>query len=712
MPIWISSPRLALLACIGSLALAACGSDAGPTTPGDPNDPNDPNLPGDPSLDCVAESYPCSFAEVPIAILERSISLGEQAAGMLRAGATTAATAAWLEGQQEMAEVNSDATAIRFRPEGGREIWIFTEEALGSPQADAGAADAVTGADAGAAPVPGGGAQSVPPGPAFEVVGPETQQKKALILAPYKWEYTIYDQSDAVGAILSATRGYEGGVTVVANTQQTSAAVNISSFQSWDEFQVVLLSTHGAVLCEESRCRAGLSPGRAAALLPAGPGSPAEKLRTLAAVGLSYHMGVQPGEGEILLTADFFRHEYPGGLDNTLVFLSACESFAPTATDIVDALRGNTSVVLGWDAQMYVDESFAAALALFGHLSEGGYTVQTAYEKLGGLRTGTAVPGLPAPDLRVSGRADGGDLRIRDIVTLLHPAGGQTLAAPVNVSIIGTANDGAPDRAPFRVRVDGVPENRAAGMMVTVAIDGVEHDPIPLTSGTIDDQDRWTVSGDLPLGYDLQSERAVNFRARVNLYDEGESEHVAGATLTGAQPPIMGTTWRFEATQTTFWIGDVPHTPYTATTTLTLTFAEGQDNAEPHPRYVVTGGSVTYDYNHTNYSCTYSAPVLNFDVTNENAGVSFLLFDTTVEPATYRAVMHTLGPTFQVTDSCGDSSSIRDHVANNTWLIMDPGETLPVSEDGTTMSGTYRVTNEFTTATFVVETNYMFVRMN
>lgn len=691
MPIPVPRNHLVPLAGAVLLILAACS--------GEPTDPRDPDQRANTPLDCVVRSYPCSFADVPVDILERSLSLGEEANAMVGAGTSMAATAAWLEGQQDVVEVHSDAAAIRFRVEGGREIWIAQAAALGvANQSEAAAATAAV------APLPA-------PRPAYHVVAPAAEQKKALVLAPFRWQAPQFDESPAVGAILSATRGYQGGVSVVANSGPTTATVGIPAFQSWDQYQVVHLATHGAVICDDSGCFGMLTAGTEAALVPPGPGTTVEKLRTLAQVGLGYLVGQQPGAGEVVITADFFRHTYPGGLDNTVVFLNACESFGAGSTDIVDALRGNTSVVLGWDNPVQGSDAVAAALAIFEHLSDGGYTVHAAYEKLGSLRTGAAVPGYGAPQLRVSDRADGGDLRIRDVVTLLHPSSGATLLPTAKVSITGALNDGTADRAPYLVRVEGVPQDRAAGMMVTVTIDGVVGSPVPLTSGEIDDEDRWTISGDLLLGYDLQADRAVTYKARVGLYDEGESEHTVGATLTGSTEPIMGRTWRFEATQTTFWIG-TPHTPYAATTTLTLEFATGQSPSDPLPRYVITGGTVTYDYNHTLEGCTYAADVLTYDVTDQHTGTSFLLFDTTADPITYRGVLNTKGPTFPVTESCsGGTPSIRNHTAFNTWMIINPNEARPVSGDMNTITGTYRVQNDFSNSSFVIESNFTITRL-
>jgi hypothetical protein len=198
----------------------------------------------------------------------------------------------------------------------------------------------------------------------------------------------------------------------------------------------------------------------------------------------------------------------------------------------------------------------------------------------------------------------------------------------------------------------------------------------------------------------------VTFRAWVNLHDGGESQHETDATLSGEEP-IMGTVWELEAVHKSGWTGGIPHTPYTATAHLTLRFAPGQAATEPHPRYVVTGGTVTHDYTHTYYDCTFSAPAITFEVTEEVSLDSELTFDTTVDPVRYRGVIYSQGPEFEVVEDCGDGGSTRTHRAANTWLLVESGEARTVSGDRRSIVGAYRVESG---VGFFVESNYTITR--
>ncbi len=671
-----------LLATGIAVTTASCGS-ASPSGPA-------PGRTG--PLECQVRGYPCSLSEVPIAVLERGDALGDEALARLEGGAPTSDVAGFLAGQSDVAEVRWDETGIWFRPKGGTGIWILGKGAF-SPESFSGVP-----------PVPS--PARIPRTASWVAAGPEAAKKKALVLSPFHWNWPDSDESSAVAAILSGTRGYESGVTYQENAQQSSKNVGPESFMHWNDYQVVHVSSHGTRICHEGQCKAMLIGGVLNNHLPAGPGTKAEKLRALTLEGVTYAKG--PKTEYLTLDADFFRAHYPAGLKNTLVFLNACQSFGPQATDLVDAIKGSTSVVFGWTETVDSDDAAAAAVALYDALAERGYPAQVAYDQLGTLKVGTAAPGRSAPTLLLAGRTEGGDLRIREVVYLLNPATGQILTPSDLVEIQGTENDGTPDAAPFLVRIDGVKQELAADMMVHVSIDGKETVPVALASGQRNDEDQWTLSGILPLSYDLKQAAPVQFRAWVNLHDGGESKHESGATLTGSEP-IMGFEWQLDAVATAGFTKNIPKTEWSSTTHLTLKFAPGQAVSEPHPRYVVTGGSVKYDDTPSpGVFCTFTATSITFEVTQEISRDSELVFNTTVNPVQYYGSIYTYGPEFEVTADCSGDTSMFTKRANTPWLLLAPDEASAVSSDRRSIAGKYRDYDHF--GDFYIESNYTFTR--
>jgi hypothetical protein len=179
------------------------------------------------------------------------------------------------------------------------------------------------------------------------------------------------------------------------------------------------------------------------------------------------------------------------------------------------------------------------------------------------------------------------------------------------------------------------------------------------------------------------------------------SDSASEPNTDGGGEPLMGSVWEMEAVHTSGWTAGsgVPHSPYTATAHLTLQFAPGQSADEPHPRYIITGGTVTYDYNHTYYDCTSTARVLTFEVTQEVSLESELRFDTTVSPVMYSGLIYTQGPEFQVATSCGEGTDTRTHRAANTWLLLESDEAVPVSSGGQSITGTDR--NETSVGSYI-----------
>src|SRR5215813_9234632 len=224
-------------------------------------------------LECQVRGYPCSLSEVPIAVLERGDALGDEALARLESGASTSDVAGFLAGQSDVAEVTWDETGIWLRPKGGTGIWILGKGAF-SPESFSG--------------VPGDSPARIPRTASWVVGGPEEDKKKALILSPFHWQWPDSDESPTVAAILSGSRGYEGGVTYQVNVQQSSKDVEPESFIHWDGYQVVHVASHGKRICDAGLCRAMLIAGLLYNLLPDGPGTKAEKLRGLTLEGVTY----------------------------------------------------------------------------------------------------------------------------------------------------------------------------------------------------------------------------------------------------------------------------------------------------------------------------------------------------------------------------------------------------------------------------------------
>jgi len=532
-----SSKRFAI-ATLFSMALVlmilACGGDGGETSSSG-NAPGD-NLPAavGAEFECEVEGYPCSLAEVPVAILERSELLANEALAMLENGASMAEVRAWLNDQEGMAEIMSDDLALRFRLEGGRGTWVLSKEAVAeapapeaSPPLSDGSSLLVEGQntqpkrDPVFAPIYADQGTSTP---AF-VVGQNTKPKSALVLSPLYWDFEGFQFGDQVAAILASTRGYEGRVKYRYNPTTASRQVTISDFKGWQNYQVIHVNSHGSVVCEAGSCHFVL----VFTTLAATQGSTEEEKADLTSKGVEVVAIEDKKVGAYLgLNTNFFR-KYSGGLSDSLVFFNACKSYSSEANGLVDAIRGSTNVFIGWNGITTIGSAIAASRKLYQELSIWGVTVQEAYNRLGDLQTDK----YKGSRLIRSPRAAGGDLRIRDIVYLLNPDTNQTLGTSQEVGILGEMDDGEPDTVPYRVRVDGIVPQNAADAQLYVSVDGIVSGPQPVSEGETGGPDSWIVNGQVGLPYDVEQAMAVDFEAWVELPEGGESRHESAATLTG-----------------------------------------------------------------------------------------------------------------------------------------------------------------------------------
>lgn len=668
--------------------LVACGSDS----------TGESDAPGaSEALECEQLSYPCALSDVPLEILERSEALSGEALTMLNAGTAMADVAAWLEDQTDVVEVQSDDEAVRFRVDGGRAYWLYGSgvfATLGSP-----------------GPAPAGGGQFIPPVLAH-VVGPESPSKRAVVISPMLYEFPDIEESGKIAAILSGTRGYEGGVTYKFNAENAPGLVDLSAYRDWDTYDVVHLSTHGKRICDDSGCRATLAAATLDQLIGGEEPAP-EKILELDVVGLEIVTG-QSGTVYVVLTADFFRNEYGSGLSNTLVFINSCQIFGVQATDIADALKGTSSVFVGWTESVYVVEATAAAIAFFTELSEGGYTAEVARDLIGGLGLGTAPGPHPAPSLIVGGRSDGDGLRIRDVVWVMNPETRVPMEPSDSVLIEGTIGDGEDDLVPYLIQVDGVKPEDANDVTVHIEIDGVAADPEPLSDYEVNGEDQWMIEDMLELGRDVEEGEEVVIHAWVELHEKGESHHEVPAVLTGQRE------WELKVSYTRTPVDvDGPGSPDSATGTLRLALADFQNPTTPHlVYYSVVGGTMSVDPSFKDRFCIVKADTVTFNVTPGMAGFSELVIDTSNSPMEYRLWINIEGPSFEAEFSCRhgtgedapegyqDPETLKRSVSL-LMLATDWDEHRRLTGDGASGSGNWTLVNSSVVGS-IRETSYTF----
>lgn len=637
----MGSMRAAVLVLVAIL-VPACGSEGGdPFAPG-----------GDPeaTLECERQGYPCTLADVQRPVLELSLALADSASRRFAAGVSGAEVLAWIRSQPDVAEALGDRYSVRFRLTDGRPVWVLDEQARAS---SAGAASDVT-ATLERSRV---------------VVGEDRASKRALVLAPFAWQFGASDESPKVAAILSGTRGYEGGVQFVENASQESRDVTLSHFTGWDGYDVVHVSSHGKTLCDETDCHAMVTAGR--------DNRPLDQiLADWPGPGVSIGNIGDDGYRYISLDADFFLSHDKNGVGDAIVFINACQNLPPGVTDLADAIRGERGVFLGWSAPVQAGPSGAAAVAFYTHLSEHGSTVGTAYASLGELASniwtdddGNTVPGL----LRVTERAAGGDLRIREIVELRHPQGGGSLTDNAPIRVLGLPADGQPDTVPWQLRVEGV-DGEPGDFVARVTVGDVAGPPVALTAGESTGDMLWQLSGVVGMGRDLVDGEALLITATVELPDQGTSS--TSATVIATLDPGV-------------WVGDAGYG---------RVFGEGDTEDSFVVRdlrfefdagrnaYVLTAGTLSWmtqgaTFNTQGQVCTFETAFIDFELP---PGSAYLEIDPSTSPARYSGYGYFEGPVVDVPTSCPDVTFKR--TVEGPWLRADLSAHV-LTEDGSQMAG-------------------------
>jgi hypothetical protein len=519
--------HIVVVICFALLA-SACGSASQTDVP--PDAQESPVVQGDPDQsDCVRDAYPCSWSEADPAAIKRTDQLMTLSSLLLADNATTEEIATRLKAMPEVAEVVFDKITVWFRVEGAVPVFVFADPTEGGllegafPPAEIGTrADPI-----GTQEFTGcfGYHDTLADGVEGTVGMPSTP-KKALILGPWKWQMD-WDVDLMIAKLKHAPSDYAlpgGSVTKIMtddgdpqSVDTPSAflfpdepAVRIEDFCGWEKYHTIILKTHGRTICAEVRCHTALSVGRFA--------ETAESLRAYAgrARGVTFgtsdygnllttlskaevasctaRLEATPGPGEppdltvdddcleklpsggmMLVTPEFFRANYPGGLKDRLIFLSACQGMK--GGELARAIRGSgasTGAILGFDRIVHTSVSnqvldkFADFVAIGRAIDQSAVKefneiIADAYKEFYAHEEPPEVAGRIEGDFTAEEMSDlvpdGSEVtRGSDIVSLHAEPGGPELQNGGKVQIEGRPGDDQFDVLKLGARLTGVGE--------------------------------------------------------------------------------------------------------------------------------------------------------------------------------------------------------------------------------------------------------------
>lgn len=434
--------------------------------------------------ECERHGYPCTWAEVDIAVGHRLDQIFGQVVDLMYDHSPTALWQ-WLQTVPDLAAagVEGDSAAIWFRLEGSRRVYVMAPhpapggirrggEATGLPATLKEPPDGPLEAGVGGAlsrllrgsmnlAVPdGAGAVRHPVRGPVDVTGRDRNQdaqvdqrdeRRALVMVPMYFE-RCYDaiedrfEDEAVkqrhrGAITAICEGrasptslgltseelFTHGDRVAALLEEIPAYrgnVDVLEDQEADHEVVRAWNTYDVVHLTTHGSETIWAFGRLAPM-PEGKDwfRPTER-----GLHMAWSRAGRFGPERAVYGVDlsWVRGALPDGLDRTLVFAAACESQGLTneeAPELVGFLAGSTSGVLGWNILVPWDDNQFLAERVYDLLGRG-WTVRQSLDSLRARRAeflrGTEE--LQSYLLATDLEYHGSDLRVFEIVTLLDPA--------------------------------------------------------------------------------------------------------------------------------------------------------------------------------------------------------------------------------------------------------------------------------------------------
>jgi len=220
------------------------------------------------------------------------------------------------------------------------------------------------------------------------------QNKKALLLAPYYWQFAEYDDPLVPLEKLKGKRNYIGGITFKANETNVDQRISLEDYTSFNDYDIIHVSSHGSKTCAVKRNEVEIvrdgDSNMCYTFISSGVHYDFNNLKQVKKdiagkgyQGIYFTKTKIPGVGEYIISPDFFKNQYKT-LENKLIILSACNlgrrnDLANTFEDLM--LNGQ---MFYWQNSVYPDDAFNAFAAMYDRMLLYGETIPLAFENVPG----------------------------------------------------------------------------------------------------------------------------------------------------------------------------------------------------------------------------------------------------------------------------------------------------------------------------------------
>lgn len=369
---------------------------------------------------CERQGYPCRLSEVAQDVLTQSQAVLEAVADRANQGETLPDIATDLRDEPGMAEAAASDSTLRFRLEGGMPMSYHLVNELA--QTSTTSLQLSNQSRTARQSLPFKQAKQAetlnnPVGQDRNGDGVVNQKdpRQVLLVAPLEWYFGDVAQDYNQFASISFLRGkfnnplstidYFDIELRIDNVDETSVAITTPEllktrvdagydfFQNWQAYDVIVLQTHGAPVCEDGTCFHTLMTG----IEVESCDFTTEQQAVLDTIGMTCsRWEVETGSANNIvkvprynleLTADAFQRLYSGRMKNKVMYFAACYIAGSTddddarEADIINAFGLEDSVYFAWDDRTPVEATYQAADTLFEQLVDGDTTRQ-AYKKV------------------------------------------------------------------------------------------------------------------------------------------------------------------------------------------------------------------------------------------------------------------------------------------------------------------------------------------
>jgi len=472
------------------------------------------------ALNCEVKSYPCTLAEADPDAIARTAALLQELWAVRDAG-TLDDVRAYLESQTDVSGIGGNIRFVIFQVDGMMPA-VFDDSTVvtGQPAPVTNTTNSKT---------------NVSKSRPMEVVGEDTtpdgaidqkDSKRALVLAPFEWDFAPDDESETLAVRLEMARGYAGNVVFKRNLNEDDTNISIEDWLSFGNFDAVAISTHGSRNCEilpdlSNDCEVWISSGVEWDFLDRPP------LTVIGAtVSLTYGDvdDQTPTFGRVTLLKDFWRFHYAGALDNQLVSFSACETGNTEGSELAAIMGNDDFVMTGWTEVVDSDVAFSVALSFYEELAKG-VTTDEAFDHVASLGL---FPYINSDGLETAFEVfapQGKPVRLFELPTLLF--NGEVIPEGINIAelVDGIPGDQTPDSLELTIQVDGVTPESKPDFMVRYRVNDLEASgSYGLDSATQVNgfENRYEVTHNVSLGFPLPAGQ-MPLEVIVDLPEGGES---------------------------------------------------------------------------------------------------------------------------------------------------------------------------------------------